>query len=104
MPIDFVLRSAEETIIVLIIQIEFTILDHIAKVDKGAVSAIEVTAVLDEEVLQVDLTHTFEREEVQIGKTVLEVPDQDQLGCQKLFWGLGLAVDVLYGDFTALEG
>lgn len=77
MPINFVLGSAEETIIVLIIQIEFTILDHIAKVNKGAVSAIEVTAVLDEEVLQVDLTHALEREEVQIGQTVLEVPDQD---------------------------
>lgn len=64
MPTDLVLRSAEEAIIVLVVQIEFTVLDHVAKVHKGTVSSVEVTAVLDEEMLQVDLVHPLQREEV----------------------------------------
>ena len=64
MPTDLVLSSAEEAIIVLVVQIEFTVLDHVAKVHKGTVPSIEVTAVLDEEMLQVDLVHPLQREEV----------------------------------------
>ena len=64
MPTDLVLRSAEEAIIVLVVQIEFTVLDHVSKVHKGTVPSIEVTAVLDEEMLQVDLVHPLQREEV----------------------------------------
>ena len=67
MPVDFILRSTEETIIVLIIKIEFTILNHIAKVDKGTISTVEISTVLDEEMLQVYFIHAGEREEVKIG-------------------------------------
>ena len=64
MPTDLVLSSAEEAIIVLVVQIEFTVLDHVAKVHKSTVPSVEVTAVLDEEMLQVDLVHPLQREEV----------------------------------------
>ncbi len=77
MPLEYIFRSAKETIIKLIIEIEFTILNEIPEINECAISAIEISVILDEKMLKIDLIHSFEGEEIKIGEAILEISDKD---------------------------